>query len=210
LKALTIDLLCHEAQEFSGAETGHAEPSLYGVTDGKAVGTYLEHKFRSHLLKRYSFKEGNTASGIDFPGLDVDMKVTSVRQPQSSSPFKSARQKIYGLGYGLIVFVYDKSDDAKKKSATLRITDTVFVEKHRTGDYQMTKGLRQIIENDGNVDDLMAFMVDSFQSTRSRWRTSQRRYSPTSLSRASLLSRTLSSGGCSTLVCSKRPAPRRG
>jgi hypothetical protein len=160
LKALTINLLCHEAQEFSGAETGHAEPSLYGVTDGKAVGTYLEHKFRSHLLKRYKFEEGNSASGIDFPGLDVDMKVTSVRQPQSSSPFKSARQKIYGLGYGLIVFVYDKADDAKKESATLRITGTVFVEKHRTGDYQMTKGLRQIIENDGNVDDLMAFMVE--------------------------------------------------
>jgi hypothetical protein len=41
---LTIDLLCLEAQQFSIAESGHAEASLFGVTDGKAVGTYLELK----------------------------------------------------------------------------------------------------------------------------------------------------------------------
>jgi hypothetical protein len=39
------------------------------------------------------------------------MKVTRIKQPQSSCPFKSARQKIYGLGYSLIVFVYEKIDD---------------------------------------------------------------------------------------------------
>jgi hypothetical protein len=62
----------------------------YGVTDGKAVGTYLEHKFKLYLKERYEFLEGNSASGIDFPGLLVDVKVTSIRQPQSSCPFKSA------------------------------------------------------------------------------------------------------------------------
>lgn len=157
---LTIHVLCQEAQQFSIAESKYAEISLYGVTDGKAVGTYLEHKFRLYLAGRFTFEQGNSASGIDFPGLGVDMKVTSVTQPQSSCPFKSARQKIYGLGYALIVFVYDKLDDAVAQTGTLRITNTVFVEKHRTGDFQMTKGLRQIVENDGNTDDLMAFMAE--------------------------------------------------
>ena len=60
---LTIDLLCHEAEEFSAAESQHAESSLFGVTDGKAVGTYLEHKFRLHLQARYEFEEGNSANG---------------------------------------------------------------------------------------------------------------------------------------------------
>lgn len=106
---LTSASLRREAQAFSGEESRHPEPSLFGVTDGKAVGTYLEHKFRAYLRgKKYEFEEGNSATGIDFPGLSVDMKVTSIRQPQSSCPFKSARQKIYGLGYSLIVFVYDK------------------------------------------------------------------------------------------------------
>ena len=158
--ALTIDILCNEASLFSDVESKFPEPSLFGVTDGKAVGTYLEHKFRKYLEQRYLFEEGNSANGIDFPGIGVDMKVTSIRQPQSSCPFKSARQKIYGLGYGLIVFVYDKADDEQTRTAVLRMTHTAFVEQQRTGDYQMTRGLREILENDGNADDLMAFMLE--------------------------------------------------
>lgn len=157
---LTIDLLCQQAELFSVLESLHAEKSLFGITDGKAIGTYLEHKFRSYLSEHFTFEPGNSASGTDFPDLDVDMKVTSIKQPQSSCPFKSARQKIYGLGYGLIVFVYDKSDDPLTKTGMLRITHAVFVEKHRTGDFQTTKGLRQILENEGNLDDLMAFMAE--------------------------------------------------
>ncbi len=161
MTALTIDAICTEAKIFSAEESRHPEPSLFGVTDGKAVGTYLEHKFRTYLLnKNYNFEQGNSANGIDFPGLGVDMKVTSIRQPQSSCPFKSARQKIYGLGYSLIVFVYDKVDDGAKRSATLQINHTIFVEKDSTADFQMTKGLLDIINNDGNTDDLMAFMTD--------------------------------------------------
>lgn len=159
-RKLTVDLLCKEARNFSHLESEHAEPALFGVTDGKAVGTYLEHKFKAYLQERYQFTEGNSANGIDFPDLGIDMKVTSIKQPQSSCPFKSARQKIYGLGYGLIVFVYDKKDDQMIRCATLHMTDTVFVESHRTADFQMTRGLRQIIENEGNEDDLMAFIVE--------------------------------------------------
>jgi len=157
---LTLDTLCAEAKIFSGLESKHAESSLYGVTDGKAVGTYLEHKFRKHLSDRYDFTQGNSASGIDFPELGVDMKVTSRKQPQSSCPFKSARQKIYGLGYNLIVFVYDKVDNSDARKATLHITDTVFVESARTADFQMTRGLRNIMDNEGSKEDLMAFMMD--------------------------------------------------
>jgi len=160
IQPLTIKLLCTEAKIFSGLESKHAESSLYGVTDGKAVGTYLEHKFRKHLSERYTFTQGNSASGIDFPELGVDMKVTSHKQPQSSCPFKSARQKIYGLGYSLIVFVYEKADNSDTRSATLHITDTVFVESARTADFQMTRGLRNIMDNKGNKEDLMAFMMD--------------------------------------------------
>jgi len=157
---LSVKTLCKEAGLFSASQSKYPEKALYGVTDGKAVGTYLEHKFRDYLKSRYEFDEGSSASGIDFPGLLVDMKVTNIRQPQSSCPFKSARQKIYGLGYSLIVFVYDKVDDKKKKTATLDILHTIFIEAERTADFQMTRGLRQILENEGNRDDVIAFMQD--------------------------------------------------
>ena len=126
---LTIDILIAEAALFAVAESSHDEPSLFGVDNGKTVVTYLEHKFVAHLMDKYSFEGGNSASGIDIPSINVDIKVTSIKQPQSSSPFKDARQKIYGLGYGLIVFVYEKSDNRKRKTARLNIRHTIFVEK---------------------------------------------------------------------------------
>lgn len=108
LKKLTVPRLKTEATAFAAQESTHAEPSLFGVTDGKAVGTYLEQKFQANLHEKYDYVEGSSAKGIDFPELNVDIKVTSIKQPQSSCPFKSARQKIYGLGYNLLVFVYEK------------------------------------------------------------------------------------------------------
>ena len=53
--ALTIPLLCQEAAAFAEVESSYPEPTLYGVTDGKAIGTYLEHKFRAHLEGKYTF-----------------------------------------------------------------------------------------------------------------------------------------------------------
>lgn len=157
---LTLATLCSEARLFAEVESKFPEPSLYGVTDGKAVGTYLEQKFRVYLRTKYEFQEGNSAKGIDFPGLDVDMKITSIRQPQSSCPFKSARQKVFGLGYCLLIFVYEKADDPDSRTGTLDMRHTIFVEKHRTADYQMTRGILQILDNDGNADDLMALLFD--------------------------------------------------
>jgi hypothetical protein len=157
---LDVELLCREANEFSRIESSHPEPSLFGVTDGKAVGTYLEAKFRGYLhAKGYEFDIGNAANGLDFPGLNIDIKVTSIKQPQSSCPFRSIRQKIYGLGYGLLVFVYEKTDDSASRTAILGMTDTVFVEPEVTGDFQMTKGLLEVLDADGNEDDLTSFMM---------------------------------------------------
>lgn len=122
------------------------------MSDGKAIGTYLEHKFRLYLTnKGYAYQMGNAANGLDFPGLDVDIKVTSVKQPQSSCPFRSIRQKVYGLGYSLLVFVYDKTDDAATETANLKMVSTVFVEKNQTADYTMTAGIRKIFA-DGQAD----------------------------------------------------------
>jgi hypothetical protein len=160
LTALTVPLLQAEAKTFAEIEATHPEPALYGVTDGKAIGTYFEHKFRTYLSAKYTFGQGSSAKGIDFPELEVDMKVTSIRQPQSSCPYKSARQKIFGLGYSLLVFIYEKTDDPRSQTGTLNVLRTIFVETHRTADYQTTIGIRQILDNEGNVDDLVAFFQD--------------------------------------------------
>ena len=159
---LTPQTLQLEATKFAAIESSYPEPSLFGVTDGKAIGTYIEQKFKAYLAKTYDFTPGNSASGIDLPSLNVDIKVTSVVQPQSSCPFKSARQKIFGLQYGLLVFVYAKTDNSSTRTATLSFAHTLFVEAARTADFQTTTGLNEILRNKGNEEDLIAFMRDRF------------------------------------------------
>ncbi|MBM4041070.1 MAG: restriction endonuclease [Planctomycetes bacterium] len=162
MRELTVELLKDEAREFGAAESAHYEPALFGVTDGKAVGTYFEHKFQRYLHDRYEYHEGSSARGIDFPELGVDMKVTSIKQPQSSCPFKTARQKVYGLGYSLLVFVYEKTDDAARRAGNLRVLHTIFVDSGRTADFQTTSGLCRIIDNSGNEDDVVAFLQERY------------------------------------------------
>ena len=159
-KKLTVELLCQEVAAFAEVESTYPEPTLYGVTDGKAVGTYLEHKFRAHLQAKYAFARSNSAMGIDFPDIQVDMKVTAVTQPQSSCPFKSVRQKIFGLGYSVLVFVYEKRDDPTTTTAVLNILHTVFVEKRRTADFTLTRLIRQHLEAGCNFEDLIGLMRD--------------------------------------------------
>ncbi|MEL3905745.1 MAG: restriction endonuclease [Treponema sp.] len=157
---LTLEKLQEEAKIFSELESAYDEPSIYGSTDGKAVGTYLEHKFKNFLSQKYAFDSGNAARGIDLPELEVDIKTTSIIQPQSSCPFKSARQKIFGLGYNLLVFVYKKQDNQQTKTSRLYILHTIFVSKNRTADYQLTTSLNNILENNANKDDIIALLHD--------------------------------------------------
>lgn len=159
-KNLDIQNLQKEAKIFSEIESEHDEPSIFGSTDGKAVGTYLEHKFKNFLAEKYAFENGNSASGIDLPDLEVDIKTTSIIQPQSSCPFKSARQKIYGLGYNLLVFVYKKEDNQETKTSRLYILHTIFVEKNRTADFQLTTSINKILDNGANEDDIIALFQD--------------------------------------------------
>ncbi|NIA29853.1 MAG: restriction endonuclease, partial [Actinobacteria bacterium] len=70
------------------------------------------------------------------------------------------RQKVYGLGYSLLVFVYDKSDDQLQRTGRLNILYTIFVENYRTGDFQTTSGLKGILDNNGNTDDILAFFEE--------------------------------------------------
>lgn len=159
-KELNIEELQLAAKKFCEKESGLYRPEFFGVTDGKAVGTFVEHLFQEYLKQQYKMTVGSSASGLDLPSVNTDIKVTSIRQPQSSCPFKDSKQKIYGLGYNLIVFVYKKTDDAQTKRGCLDFVSCSFIESSRTADYQTTTGIRNIIANNGNVDDIFAFLID--------------------------------------------------
>ena len=157
---LTIEKLIEEAQLFCVEQSKFQHKELFGVTDGKAVGTLIEQKFQKHLHDKYIVTIGSSARGIDLPSDDIltDIKVTSIKQPQSSCPFRDAKQKIFGLGYNLLVFVYDKSDDPTTQTAILNFVSCSFVSKERTADYTTTSILNDMKKVEANEDDIVAFL----------------------------------------------------
>lgn len=159
---LTISKLKAEAKVFCVEESKIKNKSLFGITDGKAVGTYIEHKFQERLNSKYKTTIGSSASGIDLPSDEIltDIKVTSIKQPQSSCPFKDAKQKIFGLGYNLLVFVYEKIDDPNRKTATLNFVSCSFISKERTADYTTTFRLREMLKDKANAEDIIAYLID--------------------------------------------------
>lgn len=160
METLKIEILKVEAKKFCNIMRGENHKNLIGVTDGKAVGTYVEHRFKKYLKKNYFFEEGNSAKGIDLPGTGIktDIKVTSIIQPQSSCPFKNARQKIFGLGYNILVFVYEKIDTAE--SCTLNFKYCTFINADCTADFTITKRLREMVDDGANQDDIIGFLED--------------------------------------------------
>lgn len=159
-KKLTVEILLNEARQFCTNNSGVYRSELFGVTDGKAIGTFVEHLFQQHLAQCYDLSIGNSANGLDLPSINTDIKVTSIKQPQSSCPFKDSKQKIFGLGYNLLVFVYKKYDDLTERKGLLDFVSCNYIDKSRTGDFQITKGIHDIISNQGNQDDIFAFLSD--------------------------------------------------
>ncbi|MGB0985321.1 MAG: restriction endonuclease, partial [Saprospiraceae bacterium] len=64
---LTIKRLKEAAKQFCELESAFKNKELFGVTDGKAVGTYIEHKFQKYLDKLYTYQKGSSSRGIDLP-----------------------------------------------------------------------------------------------------------------------------------------------
>lgn len=157
---LTKEALIKEAQLFCIRQSKFQHKELFGVTDGKAVGTLIEQKFQAHLKTKYELTIGSSARGIDLPSEDIltDIKVTSNKQPQSSCPFRDAKQKIFGLGYNLLVFVYDKTDDSDSQTATLNFVSCSFVSKERTADFTTTSILNKMKSVEANEDDIISFL----------------------------------------------------
>lgn len=159
-KNLTIEALMEEASSFCNESTNKGIRALYGITDGKAVGTIVEKMFKLYLAQKYDFDMGNSGSGVDLPDIDIntDIKVSSVRQPQSSSPYRDAKQKVFGLGYNLLLFVYQKKDINNEQKAYLEWKDCVFIEQEYTSDFTLTFDLINAKKMGATLEDIVSIL----------------------------------------------------
>ncbi|MCM1091285.1 MAG: hypothetical protein NC413_10625 [Muribaculum sp.] len=80
MKVMDISDLKKEAKIFCEFMKKENHSSLIGVTDGKAVGTYVEQRFQDYISGKYETEIGSSAKGIDFPdtSIETDIKVTSI------------------------------------------------------------------------------------------------------------------------------------
>ena len=157
---LTLETLKTVVGDFV-KEIGTAPISeLYGITDDEAVSGYVEQSFHHWLRSRFTYAQGGSASGMNFPQLGVELKVTSIRRPQSICPFRDASQKVYGLGYHLLILIHEKNDDPATRAAYLYFPHAIFVSRERTADYQTTRGLLEILGRDGNTEDVISFLEE--------------------------------------------------
>ncbi|MHC5614534.1 MAG: hypothetical protein ACYTXA_27005 [Nostoc sp.] len=56
--------------------------------------------------------------------------------------------------------VYEKIDEHSSGTANLKFQNVVFVSREKTGDYQTTYGLREILRRNGNKEDVIAFLEE--------------------------------------------------
>lgn len=155
---LSNESLLREAKLFCARSNSVDHPELLGINDGKTIGTYIEHEFKKYLLGKYEFTLGSSSQGVDFPdeSINTDLKVTSLSKPQNSCPFVNIRQKIYGLGYNLLLFVYEKSE--KEGKCFLFFDSCTFIPFNKTGDYNLTMNLIKMVEN-GWSEDRIAYYL---------------------------------------------------
>lgn len=152
--------LIKEAKIFAKSFSLEKHYNIYGINDGKSIGTYIENQFKEIMHAKYGVKISSSSKGIDFPQIKIDIKCTLKSRPQSSCPYKSFRQKIYGLGYGILLFTYKKEDKYEDKYSTVVIDGVYFIDCLETGDYSLTKEIVEILSMPNNKEKLIELFKD--------------------------------------------------
>ncbi|MDR1329261.1 MAG: hypothetical protein LBK23_06640 [Oscillospiraceae bacterium] len=99
---LTLEKLYIAAKEFCYTASQKDYPELIGITDGKAVGTFVEHRLKHYLSNRFLVKLGNSASGIDLPAPEINTDIKVIRIV-SRNPL--VRTKIHAKRFSGLVII---------------------------------------------------------------------------------------------------------
>lgn len=110
----------------------------------KRIGTYFEKEMRKWFNEKLGIEsEGSVAKGLDLPAFNVDVKTTSINQPQSSSPFDDPGERITGVDYNILLFIYDKHSG--EDGNQFDIKSCVYIPKERTADYRKSKQAQNLV-----------------------------------------------------------------
>ena len=151
-----------------------------GSRTARRLERYLEHKFRAPSQTKIhicpvQFSGGYRLSRPERGHEGYGDYTTAVVMPVQVA----WGRRSFGLGYSLLVFVYEKTDDPRTNAAVLNILHTVFVQERHTADYSMTKLILKHLQAGCNAETWSA----SCTTKTCRWTTSRRTRSPRGIAR---------------------------
>ena len=115
------------------------------ISDGKSIGTFIEKLLTVLLsIKKKCVFSGSAARGVDLPELNLGIKATSDRQPQSSEPFKNAYERIFGIENALLVFIYNGTAYTAEAEANLRCIQHYLLSETNVADKSLCASARSV------------------------------------------------------------------
>jgi hypothetical protein len=121
-------------------------------TVGKEMATSIERQLHERLSRFFDHTPGNSASGADLPALGYDIKVTSMREPQSSAAYNHPAEKLFGLPYGVIVLPYET------EGGRLVFKRPIVLAPAETADRRLTEELRRLVADGARQAEIIAFL----------------------------------------------------
>jgi hypothetical protein len=119
----------------------HGRPAK---TDSKSLGTIIEKFIKAEISRMLTLTvSGSSASGVDIPELDLNLKTTSDRQPQSSEPFVSAYQRILGADHDVLVCIYN-GEEFHEQHVPLKIIRHRFLRQTQAADKVLCSGAQPL------------------------------------------------------------------
>lgn len=120
------------------------ETDQFELPDGKSIGTFIE-KLLTVLfsIRKGCIFTGSAAKGIDLPELNLGIKATSDRQPQSSEPFRNAYERIFGIENALLVFIYNGTAYATGAETNLRCIQHYLLSETNVADKGLCSSARE-------------------------------------------------------------------
>jgi len=116
------------------------------ATDPKSLAMFAERTLHRWLQTRFDYRTGSSANGLDFPDVPMDFKLTDAARPQSSIPAAGRHEMLWGLGYHVLVAIYQKSP--RDGAIYLALDDLWCLDAEQTADRRTTEEVQRLVRHD--------------------------------------------------------------
>lgn len=113
--------------------------------NSKSWGTYIEKLLKAEMARTLAIRiTGSAAKGVDIPELQIGLKATSDKNPQSSEPLLSAYQRILGSTHDILVVIYNGTEFNGGDAKHLCVVETAWFTATQLADKTLCETARHL------------------------------------------------------------------